>query len=717
MVIAINGFTAIHTAAQNGWVPTNLAMETGTFQNWEIFTGVDKGNAQILRLTPPVPEVHEIITPANAFKDRWSGLIAPYPDGGNSIQLGNRDGELGLDKLRYTFTVPADQNDFTLIYQYALSFALDGQCYFKAPIHRCIGDVQPYFKVELYNVTDDSYVNCASKFIASPLPGMTTHPVPLVQKAYVKDWETVLTNLKGVAGKTFRLEFTTSHCSYGRHFMYAYIHLNQTNSKIAGNAVCTGMKDLTLKAPEGFKKYKWFVPGSATSLGSKAILQLKPAPPANDLYGVELESNDGCQDTFFTTIRSVQSTMDLKINGPLLGCDKPGTNITLPSITAGSSPGLSFRYYTDSTGVASIPFPKALTVSGKYFIEAVNDSGCLKLEPLDVVVYKRPVLLSPDTIFGCSPQLLDLTSPYITRGSDTALKFTYPLDMYSPAFLPDPKAIKESGLYFIRATNLGGCVATKGVYGFFAELKTTGQVSCGPGDITQPFVTAGSTPGYNYSYWLDSSATISLARPDSITASGIYYIRGTQNSGCSQTLPASLRVRLNAQFSVSNPAVVAYPAGIDLTKTVRSPLQIKYSYWRDAKATQLVAYPGNIQRSGTYYVKGISTEGCSVIKPIIVNVIPPPLPEVVAPNAFSPNGDGINDVFTAIVKGVQQVESFTVFNRYGQVVYNTKNPQTPWNGEVSGRPLPVGTYYWSLVGMDKFNNEKVTKTGAVTIIR
>jgi gliding motility-associated-like protein len=717
LALGINFFAARNTAAQNTWIPPNLTIETASFQNWSVYTGVDLGTTQITRLTAPVVDVHEIITPSKTKVDRWSGLLVPFPDGGNCFRLGNRDPELGLDRLQYSFTVPAGENDFTLIYRYALSFAIDGQCYNKAIANRCIGDVQPYFKVELYNVTDDKYVDCAYKYIASPDSAMNTMPIPLLKKAYVKNWETVMSNLKNVAGKTFRLEFTTSHCSFGRHFMYAFIQLNQTSSKIRGNAVCTGMKELTLTAPSGFKKYKWFALGDNTSLGSKSFLKLNPAPPPHKMYGVEMESDEGCRDTFFTTIRTANSTLDLKVNGPILGCDKQGVNITAPSITTGSSPGLTFSYYPDTTGMVAVPFPKAVKVSGKYFIEAVNDSGCLKMESLDVVVYKRPLLETPDTIFGCSPHFLDLTNPYITNGSDTGLNFTYPLDMYSPAFLPDPKAIRESGLYFIRATNLGGCVATKAVYGFFAELKITGQVSCGPGDLTQPFVTAGSTPGYALSYWVDSSATTPLARPDSIIATGIYYIRGSQNSGCYQTLPVSVRVRLNAQFVVTNPPIVSYPAGIDLTKTVSSFFQIKYSYWRDSKAEQSIAFPGNIQKSGTYYIKGISTEGCSLIKPVVVNVIPPPTPEVVAPNAFSPNGDGINDEFTAVVKGVQQIESFIVFNRWGQVVYETKNPGIPWKGEVNGKPLPVGTYYWSLVGMDRYNSVRVTKTGSVTIIR
>ena len=715
LATALFVFTALNVAAQNTWVPPNFTLETGTFQNWKIYTGVDMGLTQALNLTPPLEGQHEIITPAETGKDRWSGITFPYPDGGNTFKLGSRSSDVFLDRLSYTFTVPAGEKDFTLIYQYAVAFALDGQCYNKAPIKKCIADLQPYFKVELYNVTDDSYVDCAYRFVASPDSTMTTTPVPLVVKAYSSKWETVMANIKNAAGKTYRLDFSTSHCSYGRHFMYAYIHLNQTRSKLTGGSVCTGMKEISLKAPEGFKKYNWFNPGSPLTIGSKAILKLNPPPAPDKVYAVEMESDEGCKDTFYTTIRQRNAVMDLKVNGPVLGCEKPGVNLTAPSVTSGSSPGLSFRYYADTSGNVRVQRASAITQTGRYLIEAENDSGCVKMEPIEVVVYKRPNLVAPDTIFGCSSQLLDITNPYITNGSDTVLRFTYPLDMYSPSFLPDPKAIAESGLYFIRASNLGGCVATKGVYAFFAELKTNAQVSCGAADLTLPSVTEGTTPGYSFSYWMDSLATTSLLRPDSVTT-GIYYIRGMQNSGCTTTLPVRVRMRLNAQFTLTNPPVVSYPASINLTSTVSSPQVIKYSYWRDASATASIAYPNAIQKSGTYYVKGISTEGCSVVKPVVVNVVPPPPVTVIAPNAFSPNGDGINDEFTFNVKGVEKIESFSVFNRWGQVVFHTTASSVTWKGDSNGKILPIGTYYWSLEGSDRFNG-KVMKTGSVTIVK
>ena len=80
--------------------------------------------------------------------------------------------------------------------------------------------------------------------------------------------------------------------------------------------------------------------------------------------------------------------------------------------------------------------------------------------------------------------------------------------------------------------------------------------------------------------------------------------------------------------------------------------------------------------------------------------------KVIIPNAFSPNGDGINDTWNITALAAYDNYELSVFNRYGQTVYDTKNYSRPWNGTFNGSPLPVGTYYYLLdlkLGLPKLN--------------
>jgi gliding motility-associated-like protein len=91
-------------------------------------------------------------------------------------------------------------------------------------------------------------------------------------------------------------------------------------------------------------------------------------------------------------------------------------------------------------------------------------------------------------------------------------------------------------------------------------------------------------------------------------------------------------------------------------------------------------------------------------------------PELYIPNAFTPNGDGLNDRFRFIPVGITQYKYFRIYNRWGVEVYSSTDFRTGWDGIYKGRPAPVDTYIWILKGTD-FNGKDITKQGTVTLIR
>jgi gliding motility-associated-like protein len=87
--------------------------------------------------------------------------------------------------------------------------------------------------------------------------------------------------------------------------------------------------------------------------------------------------------------------------------------------------------------------------------------------------------------------------------------------------------------------------------------------------------------------------------------------------------------------------------------------------------------------------------------------------KISVPNAFSPNGDGINDTWVITNLSIYPGATVDVFNRYGQPVFHSENSNKAWDGTYNGKPLPVGTYYYII---DLKNNEKKT-AGSVTIFK
>lgn len=109
--------------------------------------------------------------------------------------------------------------------------------------------------------------------------------------------------------------------------------------------------------------------------------------------------------------------------------------------------------------------------------------------------------------------------------------------------------------------------------------------------------------------------------------------------------------------------------------------------------------------------------GCITIQPVNVTITIPYHPVIKYPNAFSPNNDGTNDRFRLEIAGNITIKTFRIFNRWGQVVFETKDPFEFWMGEKKGKPEPVGTYYWILELVNNNNNDFYRKNGTVTLVR
>ena len=89
------------------------------------------------------------------------------------------------------------------------------------------------------------------------------------------------------------------------------------------------------------------------------------------------------------------------------------------------------------------------------------------------------------------------------------------------------------------------------------------------------------------------------------------------------------------------------------------------------------------------------------------------------PNAFTPDGDGINDVFAPFVAGMlEEGYGFFIFDRWGRSIFTTDRMGAVWDGDHgNGEPAEVGVYVWRLVGRERYGTGRVDRTGHVTLVR
>jgi len=117
-----------------------------------------------------------------------------------------------------------------------------------------------------------------------------------------------------------------------------------------------------------------------------------------------------------------------------------------------------------------------------------------------------------------------------------------------------------------------------------------------------------------------------------------------------------------------------------------------------------------------YTLTVTTTSGCSASDTLLVDVkVPIPDCGIEPPNAFTPNGDGINDRWIVYKGNCNNYPDVAVYNRYGSLVYQTQHYQNDWEGTYKGKQLPVGTYY--AVIRYTINGNMIVKKTDVSILR
>jgi gliding motility-associated-like protein len=163
-------------------------------------------------------------------------------------------------------------------------------------------------------------------------------------------------------------------------------------------------------------------------------------------------------------------------------------------------------------------------------------------------------------------------------------------------------------------------------------------------------------------------------------------------------------------------------AGNDTIAVRNQPIQLNASggtvyVWSppDFLSNAGIANPiASLIHDQTYYVVVKNPDGCEAKDTIHIKVFD--RLDVYVPSGFTPNGDGKNDVLHVIAPGLKELRSLQIFNRWGQLVFETKNPTQGWDGRVNGQLPSTQVFAWVMSGVDYLGNA-VERRGLVTLIR
>lgn len=231
--------------------------------------------------------------------------------------------------------------------------------------------------------------------------------------------------------------------------------------------------------------------------------------------------------------------------------------------------------------------------------------------------------------------------------------------------------------------------------------------------LTAGATLGGSADSSTYTYvWTPVGSGLSCytcAHPSATPASTTTYTLVASTSTCGDTTTVLVTVLATPTLTTTSPVSVNQGSSVKLNVTGAVNyfwLPDTGSIYNPNTATPEV-YPN---QTTLYIVEGIGANGCPGFDSVLVEVIPDS--NLVFYNTFTPNGDGINDLWVVGNLDLYPNNNLTVFNRYGKIVYTAQPYANNWDGTNLGENLPDATYYYILdTGVGKKYN------GSVTIIR
>ncbi len=424
-------------------------------------------------------------------------------------------------------------------------------------------------------------------------------------------------------------------------------------------------------------------------------------------------TENGCTDT--ETIELVENleVPTAIINQPeMLTCEVEQIQID----ATGSSSNGNFSYSWTSNPIGGIiadetTLQPTANQPGNYTLTVLNnDNGCQSTAQISVLEDITPptALANVDDQFDCVTESVTLDG----NGSSTGPDFTYSwtgigaIDN-STSLTP---IVYEPGIYTILVTDLSnGCTQMADVLaGQDDDIPSAADIQLveprcygDPASITIVSVTGGDGP---YLYSIDGGVTFSPSNFFTALTPGTYDILIQDAKGCEYGDVVIIEPALDMFLTVDREVILGLGDNYQIEVFTNVPTsEIDTIIWSPFIGLDctgcLNPKVDTILHEIEYTVTLIDTSGCSITAQIMLRV--DKTREIFIPNAFSPNGDGTNDKFRIFAKNdkIKQVNTFQIFDRFGEIVYEAYNyqlddPDKGWDGILNGEKMNPAVFVY-----------------------
>lgn len=469
------------------------------------------------------------------------------------------------------------------------------------------------------------------------------------------------------------------------------VNPNPVLAMSASNANCTSGSDgtTTVVASGAVSPYSylWSDGNAQTDTTATGL--------SSGTYSVTVTDNNGCIGVDSATVLEPTAPLTSSVITNAVDCNGGADGYAIGSGSGGTSP---YSFQWDDGALQTTDTANALT-AGTYAVIITDANGCTSTD--SGIVSEPTALFSTisTTDISCNGEK-DGTAIISVQGGTAPYNYIWSVGQIDTLIIGLSGGIS----YGITVTDAKGCILTNSVMvnepAVLALAVSETDIACaGAGNGTATVIAMGGTPAYNY-LWSDGQTTAVA----SDLSGGLISVDVLDSRGCAASIATSI---------TENIAITSTDTSIDATlgqANGQGTVEVfggaqPYTYlWSDGQITSTAT--GLV--GGTYIVLIDDSVGCTITDTVIVNVA-----MIEAATAFTPNGDGTNDVWTIGDMSLYPDVEVIVMGRWGQTIFSSIGYQEAWDGTYQGQMLPMGSYFFII----DLHEGSDPVTGSVTIMK
>ena len=347
------------------------------------------------------------------------------------------------------------------------------------------------------------------------------------------------------------------------------------------------------------------------------------------------------------------------------------------------------------------------TTAGNYTVQVTDANGC-KASATGVLTISSFIVLDlgPDVAI-CKGASTLLNANYFLPG--TTYTWTGP-NAYSNSV--NPVSVTDAGTYNVHLVNSKGCQGDGSIVVSFYELPSPAIANADKCEGETAVLNGGTYVNY---HWDGPASFSSNDKEITVSAGGIYTLTVTDGNGCIGSGSATFTLHdgpkvLGLKDSTVCFSTLANGLSLDAGATAQQYL------WSDGQIGQIIT----VKKEGIYSVELINEFACKSTDN--VNIHEECFSTLFQSNAFSPNDDGINDLFYMVGENIYDFE-ITIFDRWGEEIYHSSDMSAGWNGKKDNvlRDAQIDVYVWKISYKNwsdwKNGGNKKQEIGRVTLVR